>query len=74
MVFKFSGCLVKEKINYKSLLSSLKTVTNSKNVPKAASEFMFLLSFAVIGQFSVQYMSLPAFGTIFFIGGLRNNF
>jgi hypothetical protein len=42
MVFKFLGCLVKEK-NNKSLLAFLKTVTSSlKVVLKAASEFLFL--------------------------------
>jgi hypothetical protein len=68
MVLKFSGCLVKEKNNFKSLLASLKTVTNSKDVPKAASEFLFLLFFAVVGQFS------PVYCTVHVIASFRNNF
>jgi hypothetical protein len=46
-----------------------------KIVQKAASEFLFLLSFTVLGKFSPMYMSQPAFGTIVRIaGGVRNIF
>ncbi len=47
------------KIITKSLLDSLKTVLILKTVPKAESEFLFLLSLAAIGQFSsvYEYMS-----------------
>jgi hypothetical protein len=77
MVFKFSGCLVKEKMISMSLLPSLKTVANSKSVPKAASKFLFLLSFADIGPFSPVNMPQPvkfsksqaAFGTTFRVTG-----
>jgi hypothetical protein len=58
-VLKFLGSLVKEK----------------KIVSKAASQNLFRLFFAVIGQFSPVYILLyysmpqPAFGTIFKITG-----
>ena len=45
MVFKFLGTLVKEQ----NIL---------KKIPKAASEFLFRLSLAVIGKFSLLFFSV----------------
>jgi hypothetical protein len=49
---------VKEKIIINSLVAYLKIVKLIlKIVLKTASEFLLLLSFAAIGQFSPMYMS-----------------
>ncbi len=55
MVFKFLGCLVKEKITKKFLLACLNTHANSKGCSESAKEFLFWLSFTVIGRFSTVY-------------------
>jgi hypothetical protein len=46
--FKVLGCLLREKMNIKFLLASLKKV----RILKPASEFLFQLFFSRIGQFS----------------------
>ncbi len=69
--------MLKRKVIVKSLLASLKKFLILKIVPKAASEFVFLLSFAVNGDFSplyihsrlseqCQFKITGAFGTNFF--------
>ncbi len=61
--------MLKGKINIKFLLTSLETLTPIlKIVPKAASEFLFRLSFSLVGGFSQVY------STIHVIAGFRNNF
>ncbi len=46
-------------------------ILNLKFVSKAASEFLFRLSFSFIGRLISVYVS--AFGTIFVTGGFRGN-
>jgi hypothetical protein len=59
----------------KFLLASLKTLTNSKSCSESRIKFLFMLSFALIGQFSLVYIhfrlseqfseSQAGFGTTF---------
>ncbi len=50
MVFKFILWIVKDKMNIKFLLTSMKALTKFfKNVLKAASEFLFWLCFSLTG-------------------------
>jgi hypothetical protein len=51
----FSPALFKGKINIKFLLAYLKTLTNSKNCSVRRIKFLFQLSFALIGGFSLLY-------------------
>jgi hypothetical protein len=37
-------------------LAFLKTLTNSKSCPESRIKFLFMLSFALIGQFSLVYI------------------
>jgi hypothetical protein len=61
--------LLKRKINIEFLLHSLKTLTQIlKIVPKAASEFLFRLSFSLAGGFSQVYV------TVHVIAGFRKDF
>ncbi len=55
-----------EKINVKFLLASLKTLTNSIVVSKAASNFCSVFpSLSLVIYFTVLYSHCSAFGTIF---------
>jgi hypothetical protein len=63
MVFKLLASLVKEKINIKFLLASLKTLTNSYDCPKAASNCSGLPSPSYVDFLQCTFMV-----------GFRNNF
>ncbi len=61
--------MLKGKINIEFLLTSLETLTPIlKIVPKAASEFLFRLSFSLVGEFSQVY------STVHVLAGFRNGF
>jgi hypothetical protein len=63
MILKFSG-LFKREINIKFLLASLKTLSNSKNGPKTASNFCF----------GFPLLSLVDFLTCTLMAGFRKSF
>jgi hypothetical protein len=77
MVYKFSGCFVKEKytvpVVIKSMLASLKTVANSKDFTVSGIRISVPSFFVVIGHNSpVTVHVIAGFGTIFRItGGFR---
>jgi hypothetical protein len=60
IILKFSACLVQEKNKYKA---SLKTLTNSKNCPKAASNYDSGFSLWSYWSFFFIVYSWLAFGT-----------
>jgi hypothetical protein len=71
---KVSGCLVKEKKVKNVPLAFLKTLTNSKDCSEIQLEYLFRLSFGVVGRFSSLH-GTPNFRNNFSMtGGFRNNF
>ncbi len=64
----FHVVLLQKKIITKLLLASVKILTDSKKIPKAASEFFSWLSFSLIDRFSLVYV-LAALVTVFGIAG-----
>jgi hypothetical protein len=50
------ACLVLEKNQYEVFLASLNTLTNCKSCSKSRIQFLFRLSFVLIGQFFLLYI------------------
>jgi hypothetical protein len=59
LVFNFLGCLV--EINVKILLASMKTLTNLKTGPEAASKFLLIPPSLDSGKFRVNLCVLGGF-------------